>query len=48
MREVLPLLADPDYFNDLRFGYARGHEPVLYVQRIRDFEDILRRLREDS
>jgi membrane-bound lytic murein transglycosylase F len=48
MREVLPLLADPNYFNDLRFGYARGHEPVLYVQRIRDFEDILRRLREDS
>ncbi|MCC5871949.1 MAG: membrane-bound lytic murein transglycosylase MltF [Gammaproteobacteria bacterium] len=43
MREVLPLLADPDYYQDLRFGYARGNEPVQYLQRIRNYEDILRR-----
>ncbi len=41
MRQVLPLLTDPDYYRDLRFGYARGYEPVHYVQRIRDFEDML-------
>lgn len=43
MREVLPLLADPAYHQDLRYGYARGHEPVHYLRRIRNYEDILRR-----
>lgn len=47
MREVLPLLADPDYYEDLRYGYARGHEPVRYVQRIRDFQDVITRLADD-
>lgn len=44
MREVLPLLADPAYHRHLRYGYARGHEPVSYVARVRDFQDILQRL----
>lgn len=43
MREVLPLLADPAYHQDLRYGYARGHEPVHYLRRIRNYEDILHR-----
>lgn len=43
MREVLPLLADPAYHQDLRYGYARGNEPVHYLRRIRNYEDILRR-----
>lgn len=43
MREVLPLLADPAYHRDLRYGYARGNEPVHYLRRIRNYEDILRR-----
>lgn len=37
MSQVLPLLADPAYYKDLRYGYARGHEPVLYVSRIREY-----------
>lgn len=41
LREVLPLLADPDYYHDLPHGYARGHEPVRYVERIRDYQFIL-------
>jgi len=40
-REVLPLLAQPRYHRDLRYGYARGTEPVEYVRRIRNYEDIL-------
>jgi len=41
MKEVLPLLSQKDYYKDLRYGYARGNEPVKYVQRIREYEKIL-------
>ncbi len=41
MREVLPLLADPQYYHDLRFGYARGMEPVVYVTRVREYRHML-------
>jgi len=41
VREVLPLLEDPVYHEDLRYGYARGREGQTYVRRIRDFADIL-------
>jgi membrane-bound lytic murein transglycosylase F len=40
-REVLPLLSQPQYYEDLRYGYARGTEPVRYVRRIRNYYDIL-------
>ena len=39
--EHLPLLSDPAYHRDTRFGYARGREPVRYVQNIRSYYDIL-------
>ncbi|WP_237065699.1 transporter substrate-binding domain-containing protein [Microbulbifer guangxiensis] len=29
-------LSEPRYFEQARYGYARGEEPVLYVRRIRD------------
>jgi len=38
---VLPLLSQKRYYSKLKYGYARGREPVRYVQRIRDFHDIL-------
>lgn len=41
MKEVLPLLSNKKYYQDLKYGYARGGEPVQYVRRIRDYEDIL-------
>lgn len=41
-REVLPLLSQPRYYRDLRYGYARGNEPVRYVSRVRNYYDILR------
>ncbi len=41
IRQVLPLLADPAYYPDLKYGYARGREPVRYVQRIREYKHII-------
>ena len=44
MADVLPFLTQKKYFEKLKYGYARGHEPVLYVKRIRNFQDILDRI----
>lgn len=41
IKTVLPLLAEKQYYKDLRYGYARGNEPLQYVQRIREYESIL-------
>ncbi len=40
IKKVLPLLSDPEYYNDLKYGYARGTEPVRYVRRIREYQHI--------
>ena len=41
MVQVLPLLSRPEYYSTVRYGYARGHEPVRYVQRIRTYRAML-------
>ena len=41
MSEVLPLKADKRYYPSTRYGYARGYEPVHYVQRIRNYRDVI-------
>ena len=41
MKDVLPLLSDKKYYKDLRYGYARGSEPVDYVTRIRSYNELL-------
>ena len=41
VREFLPLLSDKKYYSTLRFGKARGSEPVKYVENIRDYHDLL-------
>jgi membrane-bound lytic murein transglycosylase F len=41
MEEVLPLLTRPEYYSTVRYGYARGHEPVRYVERIRTYRAML-------
>ena len=43
MREVLPLKADKRYYPQTKYGYARGYEPVHYVQRIRNYRDVISR-----
>ncbi len=44
VKEFLPLLAQKEWYKKTRFGYARGHEPVLYVQNIRRYYDVLARV----
>ncbi|WP_256476047.1 membrane-bound lytic murein transglycosylase MltF [Simiduia sp. 21SJ11W-1] len=39
--ETLPLLAQRKYYKHTRHGYARGWEPVAYVNNIRQFHTIL-------
>ncbi len=41
MKQVLPLLSQKKYYKKLKYGYARGTEPVRYVQRIREYQHIL-------
>ena len=40
--ERLPLLADPDWYERVSRGYARGWEPVRYVENVRRYHEILR------
>ena len=39
--DMLPLLSDPQVYPSLRYGYARGGEPVTYVRRIREYHETL-------
>ena len=39
--EALPLLAQHKWYSKVKYGYARGWEPVLYVKNIRSYFDIL-------
>lgn len=41
VRERLPLLSDPDWYEHLPRGFARGAEPVLYVDNVRRYYEIL-------
>ena len=41
IKERLPLLAQKKYYKDTQYGFARGYEPVEYVQNIRRFYDLL-------
>lgn len=42
VKESLPLLRLRKWYKKTRYGYARGHEPVRYVENIRSYRDILR------
>ncbi len=42
LKKALPLLAKSAYHTKTRYGYARGWEPVQYVDRILTYFDILR------
>jgi membrane-bound lytic murein transglycosylase F len=41
LKERLPLLTQRKWYKNTRYGYARGNEPVTYVQNIRRFYDLL-------
>jgi membrane-bound lytic murein transglycosylase F len=41
LKIVLPLLSQKRYYRNLKYGYARGAEPVKYVEAIYNYKDIL-------
>ncbi len=41
IKEHLPLLSKKKWYEKTRYGYARGGEPVRYVENIRRYYDIL-------
>jgi len=41
VRKYLPLLSYKKWYKKTRHGYARGKEPVVYVQNIRNYFDLL-------
>lgn len=41
VKKHLPSLSDPKVYKTLKHGYARGQEPVNYVDNIRNFYDLL-------
>jgi len=42
LKAALPLLSKAKYYNQTKYGYARGWEPVHYVERIQTYFDILK------
>ena len=44
LSEVLPLLSQKKHYKKLKYGYARGAEPVSYVKNIRDYQNILEKV----
>ena len=48
LKKALPLLSQKQYYKTLRHGYARGSEPVRYVDSIYDYRDILQNIDEIS
>ena len=43
VRQVIGKLAEPESFNSLKHGYARGGEAMQLVDNIRNYYDILAR-----
>lgn len=46
IKTVLPLLSQKKYYKQLKYGYARGTEPVRYVSAIRQYADIIYQIEE--
>ena len=44
LKKTLPLLAKAEYTSRLKYGYARGGAPVVFVENIRAYYDILLRM----
>lgn len=42
VKKSLPLLTQKRWYSKTRYGYARGYEPVQYVENIRSYYDILK------
>jgi membrane-bound lytic murein transglycosylase F len=43
MKQVLPLMARPEYYSRLKSGRARGGEAIILVENVRNYYDVLSR-----
>ena len=43
VKKTLVLLKNPDYYTTLRYGYASGGAPVVFVESVRSYQRILER-----
>ena len=41
VKRHLPLLSQPKWYKKTRHGYARGREPMRYVENVRRYRDLL-------
>jgi len=48
LKKIFPLIASEKWRPKLRYGYARGWEPVSYVENIRSYYDILKWIDENN
>lgn len=48
IKELFPLLSQPQYYKDLPHGYARGNETVQFVQSVINYRDILEKATEEK
>jgi len=44
VKRVMPLLMRPEYYQNTKFGQARGGEAVVHVETVRLYHDMLKRL----
>lgn len=43
VKDRLPLLTNPAWYSKTKYGYARGYEPVQFVNRVRTYYDVLKK-----
>jgi membrane-bound lytic murein transglycosylase F len=48
MKIILPLLSQKKYYRILKYGYARGAEPVKYVEAIYNYKEILEKYEKEE
>lgn len=48
VKQTLPLLTEEKWYRKTRHGYARGYEPVRYVENIRNYYDLLVWMTDDN
>lgn len=44
VKRVMPLLSQPEYYENTKYGQARGGEAVIHVETVRLYHDMLKRL----
>ena len=44
VKQRLPLLSEKKWYEKTKHGYARGHEPVIYIENVRHYFELLSQL----